>query len=251
MSKPLRVAIIDDEADARALVKIHLERHPHVQLVGEASDGEMAVALIEEKQPDLIFLDIQMPAFDGLEVISKSSYIPQVIFITAYDSYAIKAFELNAVDYLLKPFTPERFDAAMERASERLQTSLDNEVLRRIARQLQQNGAEQPYLKHLVHRRSSTTEYIPVEDILFIRAADQYVEAHTLEQSYLLRQSMDSLEQQLDPALFFRTHRSAIIALDQLKAISQDEFKHYQVVLKGGQVVPLSQVRRAMLVANL
>lgn len=251
MKKSLRIAIIDDEIDARELVKIHLQRHPNLEFIGEAGDGKMAVNLLQSKQPDLVFLDIQMPAFGGIEVISRSKHLPQVIFITAYDSFAIQAFELNAVDYLLKPFTPERFDAAIERAIQRLHSSSQHDVLQCLVNQLMQSNTGAPYLKRLAHRRTATTEYITVADIHYIRAADQYVEVHTLEQSYLLRQSMDSLEQQLDPDFFFRTHRSAIIAIDQLKAITQDEFKHYQVVLKGGKVVPLSQVRRAMLVAKL
>lgn len=250
MTITLKVAIIDDEADARELLKIHLRRHPQLQIVGEAEDGLSALQLLEQLKPELVLLDIQMPGHSGLEVLRRSSFIPQVIFVTAYDSFALKAFELNAIDYLLKPFTAMRFDEAIERALERNAPSLSANTLQHLYQQLQLSTPP-TYPQRIAYRHGSTTEYISVTNIRFIRAADQYVQIFTTNRDYLLRQSMDALEKQLPPKKFFRTHRSAIVALADVSAIHQDEFKHYQVVLNSGESLPLSQVRRPLLVSKL
>lgn len=249
MKKMLSTAIIDDEADARELLKIHLRRHPSLQLLGEAEDGPTALALLEEQRPELIFLDIQMPAYSGLEVLRRSTFLPQVIFVTAYDSFALQAFEVNAIDYLLKPFSATRFDEAVARALQRTRPLL-SEALDQLYQHLQLHTPPK-YVQRIAYRQGNTTEYILVTDIKFIRAADQYVQIHTANRHYLLRQSMDTLEKQLHPDQFFRTHRSAIVALADVKAIHQDEFKHYQVILQSGEDLPLSQVRKPLLVNRL
>lgn len=250
MNQMIGVAVIDDEQDARSLVNIHISRHHNLTLLGEASDGPEAQRLLEEVKPDLVFLDIQMPGFNGIEVLKRCHTIPQVIFITAFNDFAIKAFELNAVDYLLKPFTPERFDQAVLRAINRLSTPLTQDVIDNLLDRLL-HQKETAYLHRLAYKHGSVTEYIDVDSIQFIKAADQYVEVHLEGQRYVIRQSMDYLEKQLSPLKFFRTHRSAIVRLSLVKAISQDEFRHFQVILRSGEVLPLSQVRKSLLAAKL
>lgn len=250
MSSSISVAIIDDEWDARSLIKLHLQRHSQLHIIGEAGDGPSAQQLLETTKPDLIFLDIQMPGFNGIEILNRSAHLPKVIFITAYNDFAIKAFELNAVDYLLKPFTPQRFDQAVSRAINRLTTPITQEVINRLINQIQ-HKKENTYLQRIAYKKGPLTEYVEVEKIHYIKSADQYVELFLENHQYLIRQSMDYLEKQLSPDHFFRIHRSAIVHLSQVKAINQDEFRHYQVMLHSGVTLPLSQVRKGLLAAKL
>ncbi len=250
MTDTISVAIIDDEWDARSLVKLHLERHSRLQLVGEAEDGVEAEKLLQELRPDLIFLDIQMPGYNGIEILKRAVEIPHVIFITAYDDFAVKAFELNAIDYLLKPFTAQRFDQAVARATNRLVTPLTQEVVHQLIGQFKLKS-ENTYLKRLPYKHGNVTEYIDSNKLRYIKSADQYVEVYTEHQKYLIRQSLDQLEKQLSPDVFIRIHRSVIVRLSLIKAIQQDEFRRFQVILYSGEVLPLSQVRKPLLVAKL
>ena len=250
MTATISVVIIDDEQDARSLVKLHLQRHPYLKLVGEAEDGVQAQALLDDLQPDLIFLDIQMPGYSGIEVLKRVNRIPHIIFITAYDDFAIKAFELNAIDYLLKPFTAQRFDQAVSRAANRLTAPITQEVIHQLIGQLELKK-EPTYLQRLPYKQGNITEYIDVDELRFIKSANQYVEVHTSGRKYLIRQSMDHLEQQLSPEVFIRIHRSVIVRLALVKAIQQDEFRHYQAILFSGEILPLSQVRKPLLIAKL
>ncbi|MEM6841011.1 MAG: LytTR family DNA-binding domain-containing protein [Bacteroidota bacterium] len=249
MKDIISVAIIDDESDARSLVKLHLERHSHLELIGEAEDGIAAQKLLKDLQPDLVFLDIQMPGYNGIEVLKRIVDIPHVIFITAYDDFAVKAFELNAIDYLLKPFTAQRFDQAVSRATSRLATPITQEVVHQLIGQLRLK--ENTYLQRLPYKHRNVTEYIDVNQLLFIKSANQYVEAYVKDRKYLIRQSLDHLEKQLSPDVFIRIHRSVIVCLSSIKAIQQDEFRHYQVILHSGETLPISQVRKPLLVAKL
>lgn len=250
MTDTISVAIIDDELDARSLVKLHLERHSHLKLIGEAGDGAEALNLLNELHPDLVFLDIQMPGYNGVEVLKRVVDIPHVIFITAYDDFAVKAFELNAVDYLLKPFTTQRFDQAISRAANRLATPITQEIVHQLIGQFKLKR-EDTYLQRLPYKNRNVTEYIDTNQVLFIKSADQYVEVYVENQKYLIRQSLDALEKQLSPEVFIRIHRSVIVRLSLIKAIQQDEFRHYQVILYSGETLPLSQVRKPLLIAKL
>ncbi|MEM9675786.1 MAG: LytTR family DNA-binding domain-containing protein [Bacteroidota bacterium] len=250
MKNTISVAIIDDESDARSLVKLHLERHSHLALIGEAEDGVEAQKLLKDLQPDLIFLDIQMPGYNGIEVLKRIVNIPHVIFITAYDDFAVKAFELNAIDYLLKPFTAQRFDQAVSRATNRLAAPITQEVVHQLIGQFNLKS-KTTYLQRLPYKHRNVTEYIDTNEILFIKSANQYVEAYVEDRKYLIRQSLDHLEKQLSPEVFIRIHRSVIVRLSSVKAIQQDEFRHYQVILHSGETLPLSQVRKPLLVAKL
>ncbi len=250
MTHTINVAVIDDELDARSLVKFHIDRHQQLSLIGEAGDGPGALSLLEETQPDLVFLDIQMPGFSGIEVLKRCLQLPNVIFITAFDDFAIKAFEFNAIDYLLKPFTAQRFDEAVSRAINRLSSPITQEVVERLIDQLQHNKGNN-YLHRLACKKGAVTEYVEVNKIHYIKAADQYVEVYVDNNKYVIRQSMDYLEKQLSPEEFFRIHRSAIVRLSFVKAIHQDEFRHFQVILYSGETLPLSQVRKTLLIARL
>ena len=252
MTDVFSVAIIDDESDARTLIRLHLERHGQLKLIGEAKDGKEALELLDSLNPDLIFLDIQMPVYDGIEVLKRADKIPHVIFVTAYDSFAIKAFELNAIDYLLKPFTAKRFDQAVSRANNRFTSPIPQEVRHQLINQLKQKNQKATYLKRLTYRHRNITEYIDIDTVHFIKSANQYVEVYTENQKkYVIRLSLDYLEKQLPPDTFIRIHRSVIVHLPLVKAIEQDEFTHYKVVLHSGERLPLSQVRKPLLIAKL
>lgn len=250
MIETITVAIIDDEAEARSLLKIHLERHPHLQFIGEASDGPEGQQLLDELHPDLIFLDIQMPGYNGIEILKRATKIPHVIFVTAYDNFAIKAFELNAVDYLLKPFTVQRFDQAVARATNLLATPITREIVQQLMSEFNLKR-ENAHLQRLAYKNGNTTEYIDINQIQYIKSANQYVEVYLENNKYLIRQSLDALEKQLSSEVFIRIHRSVIVRLSLVKAIQQDEFRRYQVILHSGDPLPLSQVRKSILIAKL
>ena len=244
--KKLTVAVIDDEEDARELIKIHLKRFGELELVGEGQNGLEAIQLITRYKPDIVLLDIQMPEMDGLEVISQLEDPPAFIFVTAYDEFAVKAFELNAVDYLLKPFTEERFDQSMRRAKadalkDQANTGKYLDLLDLLnSRQTTQSH----FIRRLAHRSGLKTTYISTDEICLIEAADQYVYTHTKEAKHLMRLSMDHLEQMLDPDVFFRSHRSFIIRIDQVRAVEQYEPRNFLIHLKSGHQAKLSQSRK-------
>lgn len=243
-----KLAIIDDEEDARALVQFHLKRHPAVQVIGEAGDGAQALQLIEREKPDLVLLDIQMPEMSGLEVVMQANHQSLIIFITAYDEFAIQAFELNAVDYLLKPFAAERFDEALHRAQARIQAGQpDSNTYQTLLEELiDRKKGDVSYIKRIAYKVDSKTHYILTDSIQCIEAAEQYVNIHTPEKKYLVRQSMDYLEERLDPDQFFRTHRSYIVHLNQVEALEQFGPRAIYIHLKNGMKVKLSQVRKQL-----
>jgi len=247
----LTVLIADDEKDARELLKIHLKQHPPLNLLTEATNGQEAISAIDKYEPDLVFLDINMPDKNGLEVLEKCNHKPLVIFVTAYDEYAIKAFELNAIDYLLKPFDDERFTKAVEKAQQLLVSKAGSsshylQVLKDILQQETEDS-----LQSISVKNGQETTFISVSDIEYIEAADQYVWIHTNQGKHLVRHSMDYLENKLDNTLFFRTHRSAIIRLSEAKSIEQLEPRNMIVHLKSGNSVKLSQSRKALFLSKM
>ncbi|MEM1134855.1 MAG: LytTR family DNA-binding domain-containing protein [Bacteroidota bacterium] len=243
-----KVAIVDDEEDARELIKIHLSRQSEMQVIGEAKNGAEAIELIKEKKPDIVLLDIQMPEFNGLEVVSALSGTPHFIFITAYDQFAVKAFELNAVDYLLKPFTDIRFDESLRRAKEIiLQGRTEKDVYVMLLEEIKNHQTvSNQFIKRLAYKAGAKTSYINIDDIVMIEAADQYVDVHTKAKKYLLRQSMDYLEEMLDPQIFFRTHRSFIVRLSEVDSVEQYQARNLLVHLKNGKTVKLSSIRKQL-----
>ncbi|MEI6021011.1 MAG: response regulator, partial [Bacteroidota bacterium] len=207
-----RIIIIDDETLARSIVKDYLKAYATVEVVAECANGYEGVKAIQQHQPDLIILDIQMPKISGFEMLELLEHMPQVIFATAYDEYAIKAFETNAVDYLLKPFSESRFDQAIQKF---LAKSADDHNGAKVKHLLEQ-GAFNEEKTRIVVRNNNEISIVPVADIHYIEAYDDYVKLFTKQSYFLKKQTMNYYEQVLDAAVFFRTHRSFIINLQQL-----------------------------------
>jgi two-component system LytT family response regulator len=232
-----KVVIIDDEPLARSLVVEYLQQHPSIEIAAECNDGFQGVKAIMQHKPDLIFLDIQMPKINGFEMLELLDSTPSVIFTTAFDEYAIKAFEANAIDYLLKPFSKERFDLAIQKWNEKKHTSSDKNI-----QVLLENTTKQPDEKsRIVVKNGSDIRIVPMADVMYIEAYDDYVKIFTKDTYFLKKKTMNYYEQVLDSSQFFRTHRSFIINLQELTKIEPLEKNTYVVLLKNGKRIPLSR----------
>jgi len=207
--------IVDDEDLARAIVREHLEPHGDFELLGECPNGFDTVKAVSELKPDLLFLDIQMPKLSGFEVLEILDPVPAVIFVTAYDSFALKAFEVHAVDYLLKPFTRERFDDAIGRARQRLATSTPFDAKPLVASTRREAGP----VERIIVRNGTRVTVIPVDSIDYIEAQDDYAAIHAGGKSHLKQEPLSSLEEMLDPARFVRIHRSYLLNIDRLARV--------------------------------
>lgn len=239
-----KVIIVDDEPLARGIVLEYLHTHPEFTVVSECNNGFEGVKAIMQQRPDLIFLDIQMPKINGFEMLEMLDTVPSVIFTTAFDEFAIKAFEANAVDYLLKPFSKERFDTAIGKWKQRIKDKSQEENVK----QLLESSARQPEEKsRIVVRNNAEISIVPVDDITYIEAYDDYVKIFTDETYFLKKKTMNHYESVLDPSQFFRTHRSYIINLRQLTRIEPLEKNTYVALLKSGRKVPLSRSAYAKL----
>ena len=207
----LTALIVDDEPLARDGLRMLLAGDPHVATILEAKNGREAITAVRRRQPDLVFLDVQMPEMDGFSVVQEvgPAQMPAVVFVTAHDRYAIRAFEINAIDYLLKPVTAERFQQALDRAKARLQSG--DEATRRMVALLEAIAAPSRYLKRLAIRSGDKTSFINVEEIEWIQAAENYVELHVGAARHLLQVTMQTLQSSLDPHVFLRIHRSVIV----------------------------------------
>lgn len=246
MTASIRAIVADDEALSRRLVHQMLERHADVTVVADCADGAAVREAIETLAPDVVFLDIRMPVESGLDVARHrdASTGPLVVFVTAYDRFAVPAFETDAVDYVTKPLTEERFDAALNRVRERLR-------LRRLAARAADDTAYDgpSFLTHLVSRVGTRDIIIPLETIDFIEADDVYAAVVAEGRRHLVRTALDALERSLDPALFARVHRSYIVRLDRVREIRR--VNGAELVLSDGSVLPVSRRRRAALEALL
>jgi two-component system, LytTR family, response regulator len=235
----LRVAIVDDEAPARLLLREYLAAEPGIDVVAECANGFEAVRAVTELKPDLVLLDVQMPKLDGFEVLELIGRETAVVFTTAHDEYALKAFEVHAVDYLLKPFGHERLHEALERARQRLATrqgaATPPPALAAAARR---PGA---WLTRVVIRDGARVDIIPVDRIDFVEAQDDYVAVHTGERALLKDQTMGSLEAQLDPRRFVRVHRSYLLNLDRLARLEPEGRSSRTAILRDGRRVPVSR----------
>ena len=233
-----KVIIIDDEPLARSIVLEYMQEHQELEIVAECNDGFQGVKAIMQHKPDLIFLDIQMPKINGFEMLELLDHTPSVIFTTAFDEYAIKAFETNAIDYLLKPFSKERFDSAIEKWKLK-HASNDSE---KNLQTLLENTTKQPDEKNrIVVKNGSDIRIVPVQDVMYIEAYDDYVKLFTKDTYYLKKKTMNYYEEVLDNTKFFRTHRSFIINLQELTRIEPLEKNTYVVLLKNGKKIPLSR----------
>jgi two-component system LytT family response regulator len=233
----MKVIIIDDEPLARSVVKEYLQKFPQLELVQECNDGLEGVKAIQEYKPDLIFLDIQMPKINGFEMLELLDQPPAVIFTTAFDEYAIRAFETHAVDYLLKPFSHERFDKAIEKwmTQKNIPTEKNTQELLETA---SQSPAQN---QRIVVKNGSKIKIIPVQDIFYFEAADDYVKIHTREGYFLKNKTMNHFEQVLDAQHFVRSHRSFIINIQQITRIDPYEKDNHVAVLRSGVQVPVSR----------
>src|ERR687883_459521 len=213
--KPIRVLLVDDEPLAREMIREMLKDDPGVEVVGECVNGREAIEAIQEHNPDLIFLDVQMPEIGGFEVLEalKSVQVPHVIFVTAYDQYAVRAFEVHALDYLLKPFDRERFESAWRRAKAHILSARGGEMEGRILAILEELKAGSKYIERLVIKSGGRVFFLDTDDIDWIEAEGNYVSVHSGKKSHLLRETISSLEAQLDPKKFRRIHRSSIVQL--------------------------------------
>lgn len=230
--------IIEDEQPARELVKSYLKSFPDIQLLGEFSDGFSGIKGINELHPDLVFLDIQMPKITGFEMLEILDFMPNIIFTTAYDQFAIKAFEMNAIDYLLKPFSKERFSQAIEKAVDRISKKQDTkENLKELKKHIQ-NSTET--LERVVVKTGSKIKVIPVEDIVWLESQDDYVMIYTSSGKYLKQETMKHFEEHLDSGKFIRVHRSYIVRLDAIVQLELYEKGSYLAVLNTGAKVKVS-----------
>ncbi len=244
---PIKTIIVDDEPLAREKLRGFLENEPDVRIAGECRDGREALETIEAEKPDLVFLDVQMPEMDGFEVLDnlEPDQLPTVIFVTAYDQYAIKAFDVHAVDYLLKPFDRERFRAALDRARAELERRQVGDVERRLRALLQDvEGRREKYPARLVIKTSGRVVFVKVDEIDWVDAAGNYVRVHAGEESHMLRETMGRLEERLDPEKFLRIHRSTIVNIERIRELQQQFHGDYLVVLNNGQRLTLSRSYR-------
>ncbi len=229
MKAKITAIIIDDETLARELIKKFAGYRSNIEVISECSNGFDAIKKINESKPDLIFLDIQMPKINGFEMLELLENPPVIIFTTAYDQYALKAFEVNAVDYLLKPFSQERFDEALNKAY----LYLENKSLqeRKIKALVRVNDEKEDFLERVVVKDNQDISIIPVENIRWLEAQDDYVMIHTHQKKYLKQKTMKYFEEHLNPKDFIRIHRSFIVSLKEIKKIELVEKETYQVVL--------------------
>ena len=246
MTAALRAVIIDDEPLARDSIRAMLEGEADVIVAGEAS-GDGAAALVARTRPDIMFLDIQMPDVDGFTLLQQigPDAVPAVVFVTAYDRYALRAFDAHAIDYLLKPFDDARFHDALERARERARARRAGEVDARLAELLADRKRTEP-ARFLVRERDKSV-VIDAGDIDWIEAADYYVQLHVGAKAYLHREPMRDLEARLDPRRFMRIHRSAIVALDRIAELRPSAHGDHCVRLRDGTELKLSRARRGRL----
>ncbi len=235
--KQIRTLIVDDEELARVLVREYLSAHPEFLIIGECANGFEAVKAISDESPDLVLLDIQMPKLNGFEVLEVADPPPAVIFVTAYDEYALKAFEIHAIDYLLKPFSKERFDEALRRAQEQLQSKNP----RPIQPLLDDVGARNEPMERVLVRDGSQVTIIPVETIDYIEALDDYVRVVAGGKKHMKRGTLSSLEKQLPKSGFIRAHRSFILNIDRLSKIELYAKDSRVAILKDGTRIQVSR----------
>jgi two-component system, LytTR family, response regulator len=240
----INVLVVDDELLGRERIRSLLSEHADIKIVGECVNGREAVEAIQNLKPDLVFLDVQMPKIDGFGVVEiiGTENMPAVIFVTAYDEYAIRAFEINAVDYLLKPFDKERFEKAVDRAKREIKTQESPTEIRENLRKLLKEVKNEPkYLKRIPVKSASGTTFVSTEEIDWISAAGHYLELHIGNETHLIREKLSVIETKLDPQIFMRIHRSTIVNLDRIKSLHPMFNGDQLVILKNGRELNLSR----------
>jgi two-component system LytT family response regulator len=228
--------IVDDEPLAREGLRMWLAADPDVSSIQEAKDGREAIAVIHRARPDLVFLDVQMPEMDGFSVVHEigANRMPAVVFVTAHDQHAIQAFEINAIDYLLKPITEERFAQALTRAKTRLESRPSVDTNRQIIGLLETIVSPRRHMKRLAVRAAGKTVFVDVDEIDWIEAAENYVQLHCGKTVHLLHVPMNTLEKSLDPETFLRIHRSTIVNAGRIKDLQPGVHGDYVLTLRSG-----------------
>jgi two-component system, LytTR family, response regulator len=254
--KKIKTLIVDDEPLARQTLRELLVADPEIEIIGECKSGSEAVNFIRQQAPDLLFLDIQMPGMNGFEALARieSQQIPAIIFVTAFDQYALKAFEVHALDYLLKPFSDKRFAEALRQAKSNVELREINQLSQSLLALLGERAGKETatvkrksFLTRFMIRSGGRVAFIKADDVDWIAADDYYIKLHVSGKSHLLRLSMNELEEKLDPNRFLRIHRSTIINFERVKELQQHPNGEYVVVLKNGTELKLSRSRRERL----
>jgi two-component system LytT family response regulator len=255
MGKKLKALIVDDEPLARRSIRLLLKEDAEIELVGECGSGAEALKIIHKQPLDLLFLDIQMPEMSGFDVLERidAEKIPAIIFVTAFDQYAIRAFEVHALDYLLKPFDDARFEKALRQAKTQIEQREINQLSKRLVRLLEDRDGQPNkaravgFISRLMIKTASRVFFLKVDEIDWIEAADYYVKLHVGRKSHLLRETMSEMEAKLAPEQFIRIHRSAIVNLDRVKEMHTHFNGEYLVILQDGTELKLSRSRREQL----
>ncbi len=233
----IKTVIIDDEQLAIDIIRNYLAPHSDIEIIAACSNGFEGLKVIHEHRPDLVFLDIMMPKLNGFEMLELMEHHPVIIFSTAYDQYALQAFEQNAIDYLLKPYAQDRFDAALEKARKQLRESPDTPEIVNLIKYHQQTGD----LHRVVVRHGSKINIIPIERILYLEAMDDYVSIHTDQGKFLKQQTMKYFDEHLPGKEFVRVHRSYILAVSQLAKLEPYGKDSHVAILKSGGQLPVSR----------
>jgi len=238
MINPIRAIIVDDEELARASLKLSLQKFRQISVINECSNGFEAVKSIKEFKPDVVFLDIQMPKLNGFDVVELlADEAPQIIFVTAFDEYAIKAFDANALDYLLKPVNPDRLKIAIKRLEEKISIEAKPDFKNAVKEIVQKNLP----LQRILIKENTKVHVIPVNEIIYFEAQDDYVLIQTLDKSYLKNERLANLEAELDPQVFIRIHRSFLVNIDYINRIESYSKDSKLVKLKTGFEIPVSR----------
>ncbi len=251
MTSTLRALIVDDEALARERVRTLLDGRDDIEVVAEASDGMEAIVAVREHRPDLIFLDVQMPEMDGFEVLSAldAASLPAVIFVTAFDRYAIKAFDVHALDYLLKPFDRERFNEAVDRAVDRLSPAHEGVARAELLEILHELRSRQGVtaIRRFVVRDNDRVRFVMADDVEWVEAAGNYVTLHVGAEAYMVRGTMKRIEDALDPERFLRVHRSGIVNLDRVREIQPWFNGDFVILTETGHKITTGETYRSRL----
>ncbi len=239
----IRTLIVDDEPLARERVKRLLRDESGIEIIGECGNGKDAVRMIGEFGPDLVFLDIQMPEKNGFEVIKalNANRLPVIVFVTAFDQYAIQAFDVHALDYLLKPFNRERFHKAVGRARKQIESTLRGELDERLVSLIENIGQEKKYLDRLMVKSVGRVYFLKTDEIDWIEAAGNYLKLHVGRESHMIRETMNAIEAKLDPSEFVRIHRSTVVNIDRIKELHPMFSGDYTAVLRDGTQLALSR----------
>lgn len=248
MSK-IRTVIVDDEPLARERLRKLISNEEDLELIEMCENGQEAIDYLSEDLPHLLFLDIQMPEIDGFQVLKKINYedIPCIVFVTAYDEYALRAFEVNALDYLLKPFDQQRFKKAVARVRNQLQNQTQNQLDSRLTRLVDSLDKSSSYLERIMIKANGRVYFVKTDEVDWIEAAGNYLKLHCGKKNHMIRETMSNMEEKLDPDQFFRIHRSVIVNIEKIKELQPWFHGDYMITLLDGQKLTMSRNYKELL----